>query len=509
MWSVLKQIFRQAEIYTKPLGLYVVVVLVVIAGVGGWHWFNAQPTPQAATQLVGRLAPRADTERADYDVVIDTAAGVTVNGIPTRGAITYEGGRANFLLVLASQTGVYVGEMTATVHLPKASPPAADLEPRVYAVHGVGSANAEVVDTTTARFFARDVLGEATVSIGLSFPDDYFAGSGVGRFESQLGRLPPTAWLALGVTLPAATLLFLLFVVVRTKWRDRSIRAGSPTAKPPLPTPPGMVGALFGGRIGTREIAATLLNLADRGFVEIYHGQSREIAFSRGSKLYSQKTTALRPYEIFLLHQIFDANGAVAASRQIENRLDRELFSSKMALTMVNLYDGLVGEGYYFDSPNRYFARYQAAGMILFFVATAGALYGSFTLPEPAYILFLWLGMMAAALIIVRISVGLPTRTAKGTAALARWLGFRRYLTDRDPVEAVQPSQFFDYLPYAVVLNCVDEWVARWRLETIVLPHWLTTTDSPQSADDYKQALLALIAHLSQNLVAARPPTLA
>lgn len=508
MWDALKQVIKDSELYSKQLVFFMVVLAISSLGFGGYRYIS-NVKPQAATQLGRDLVPQVDTDAVYYDVVVSANAKVTVNARAVNGAISYESGQPHFLLVLNRKSATYIGRVRAVVHVPSTSVSAPDLNPRIYAVHGVGLANYIVIDNQTIAFEAQDVPESGTVSIGLTFPESYFGSAFIPRFEAGFSKLSPGVWLLLGLGFPFLTLVFLAVLLLRRNLVNYRLDTKLTISKVPDQASPGMVGALYHARIGAREITSTLFDLADRGFVVIYHGSDNELSFAKGSSLYSSKTAQLRPFEIFLLHQIFDASQTISKDSQIKAGLENELFSTKMAMTMVNLYDGLVGEGYYIASPNRYFLRYQLIGMGLFFIAAVGSIYGSFVLPEPSYVLFAWFGMMLASLLIVQSTPGMPTRTQKGTQVLRQWMAFRNYLIERNPVEGVQPSQFFDYLPYAIVLDCVDEWMTRWRNETIVLPHWLTAAQTPYSADDYKTSLISVIKYLSQHLLNARPPDLA
>lgn len=510
MWAALVTVFRQSGLYSKQLNLFLVLAVI---GFGAWgvtrYVSSPENSPQAATEILDSLKPQVDSDIVEYDVVINQDATVTVNGEKITGSLTYESGRGQFLLILTRDSEVYIDSLRSVVRLPKADPSAFSLAPRIYAIHGVAVAESQVIDAQTVQFFAEGVPPDGTVSIGLTFPDGYFNQALLGQVESGFSKLSLPAWIALGSLFPLLTLGFLLLLLVRRGIMNLGVRATDVAPKLPANIPPGMIGALYHARIGPREITATLFDLADRGFVTIYHGKDNTISFAKGGQLYTQKTSTLRPFEIFLLHQIFGDTQNVAHSDQIKISLESELFSSKVAMSMINLYDGLVAEGFYIKSPNRYFMRYQLIGMALFFIAAVGALYGSFVLPEPAFILFAWFGMMLASLLVVRITPGLPTRTQHGSDTLRQWMAFRNYLVHSDPVTGVQPSQFFDYLPYAIVLDCVDEWITRWRNEVIVLPHWLSSAETMHTADDYKNSLVSLIGYLSKYLISTRPPSVA
>jgi uncharacterized membrane protein len=180
-----------------------------------------------------------------------------------------------------------------------------------------------------------------------------------------------------------------------------------------------------------------------------------------------------------------------------------------VAMTLLNIYDAALAEGYFIQSPNRYFLRFRAFGLISFFFALGGLLFGAFTLHARGFSLFAWVGMIVAALLIIRSTPGMPRRTARGTTTAKQWSAFRNYLSNSQPIEKVESSQFFAYLPYAIVLNCEDQWIKRWQKQTLVLPDWYSAEKTLFSADEYGRSLLSVIQFLAQSLVSSRPPDLA
>ena len=55
----------------------------------------------------------------------------------------------------------------------------------------------------------------------------------------------------------------------------------------------------------------------------------------------------------------------------------------------------------------------------------------------------------------------MPRRTARGTAALRRVLGFRRFIDESEAERArfaERTNLFSEYLPYAIVFGCTEKW---------------------------------------------------
>lgn len=508
MWSAVKQIARGTTFYYRHLNFYLAIIIIggVVSGFGLLFFSEA---PQAAVDIPEHLAPREGTLQPRYDVRMTTSGQVTVNGQRLKKAITFEPTNSKFLLVAIRESSEFLDSVTITVHLPKPVDDPSILHPRIYAIHGTGSSNILYPDNKTVQFQVDSIFKGATISTELTFPDGYFSLGLFDQIRENLIRISPSTWLRFGIILPGLSGLFLLYILLLRWIGSLNIRNKHYIERPESLTAPAVVGALYHGRIGRREITATLFDLAQRGYITLFQGAGNDIVFGKGEKLFTSDATNLRAFEIFLMHQIFGDQGSASKTQDIQVHLNQELFSSKIALTIVNIYDATVAEGYFLRSPNSYYLKYRATGVISFFIGLIALVYGSFTLPEPAYVLFLWVGMIAASLLIIAVTPGLPRRTKTGTLALKNWMAFRNYLTDHMPVNRASTSEFFTYLPYAIVLNCEKEWVERWSQQTIVLPSWFSAQTTPYTAEDYAKSIVAVINYLAKNLVTSRPPDLA
>lgn len=509
MLPVLREIFKGTTFYYKQLNLFL-LCLVTLTGIVGVRYYAESQTPQASTDLPRALAPQAEGSQVSYDIVVHPNGRTVVNGRTVPGAITYSEGRGKFLLVLIPKADVYTRSVEAKVTLPFSVDSMDTVSPHIYAVHGVGNSRFVSNDRQTVTFYAQDIFEGAELSIGFTFPEGYLKLSPIGAIQSYASSLSLPFWINFGLfVIPTFTLLVLGFLILKKIKAYKQVSNNQVYPLAPQALPPAVVGALYHGQIGKREIAATLFDLANRGFLIIHHGSDMNVTFSKGGALYGQQANTLRPFEVLLLHQIFGQEGFASRSKSIEAGLESELFSSKIAMTFVNIYDAVVAEGFFIQSPNKYYLKYKIVGMVLFFISLAALIYGSFNLPEPAYILFVWVGAMIASLIIVNMTPGLPRRTDRGNQILKQWMGFRNYLTWKKPIGTSKSSEFFAYLPYALTFECEHAWIARWENEVLTLPKWFSTEHTPYTAKDYQESIISVVEYLSGHLVAARPPDVA
>lgn len=509
MLDTLRQIAKGSTLYYKQLNFFLVLALVMVGSLAIQSQFSPENVPQAATELPKELSPVRSSDEANYSIGIEPDGSVKVNNKNVGGTLIFENERDKFLLIIVRDSPQFINSITATVRLPYPVDDVESLLPRIYAIHGVTQSGYRVIDHQTVEFTAFEIFDGSTVSIEFTFPKTYLSLSPLGKLKQRLATLSPETWLVIAIIFPALTVLFLLYLVFKRFWAFLRVQNSSRTSQPPTTTPPAIIGALYHGHIGKKEITATFFDLALRGFIGIHQSSDGEIAFTKGTNLFNQSAATLRPFEIFLLHQLFGDEGFISHGRSVEVGLNSELFSSRVAMSMLNIYDAALAEGYFIQSPNSYYLKYKAIGLVLFFIALAALLFGAFTLPARGYVLFLWVGMIAASLLIITVTPGLPRRTRLGDKILKQWIGFRNYLSVKEPISKGKSSEFFAYLPYAIVMNCEAAWIARWSTQTLVLPEWYSADASLYTAEDYGRSLVSVINYLARSLIAARPPDLA
>lgn len=222
---------------------------------------------------------------------------------------------------------------------------------------------------------------------------------------------------------------------------------------PPDGVRPGQIGTLIDEQADVVDVTATIVDLAVRGYLLIEEQPRR--AYDAPDwvlvKRPNAPVSALLPYEAALFEAIFKDRDAVPLSQL------RGTFAAELGKVRDALYEDVVRQGWFAHRPDTVRTRWTTLGVIL---AAAGVL---------ATVLLAWFttyGLLGLALIIggAALAVGgqyMPAKTAKGSAALAHTLGFRRYLIE-GKVPDVPPAQrvelFSRYLPYAVIFDAVEPW---------------------------------------------------
>jgi hypothetical protein len=138
----------------------------------------------------------------------------------------------------------------------------------------------EVVDGKTVRFWAKNLPAQSNFTIVLGWPKEII--------EYHLNRTK--IFQIIGVALPIFTLLIGL-ILWYFRGRDQRGRGTiAPEFAPPTDDPPILVGALFNERIGPKELTATLINLARKGYLRIIQEKKKILLY--------QSTNFIIPFRI-------------------------------------------------------------------------------------------------------------------------------------------------------------------------------------------------------------------
>ncbi len=245
---------------------------------------------------------------------------------------------------------------------------------------------------------------------------------------------------------------------------------GGPTAvrfEPPQGATPGLVGTLMDETADTRDVSATVVDLAVRGFLTI-----EEVETERRSKAdWRLRRVEPRPAEKLLDYEETVYDGLFALGDDVLLSELKTHFATTLALTKKDMYREVVDRHWFRRSPEA--TRNMWAGLAVVVAILGGILlfFGGIAsmsidnaagggLPIPSGVV-LGGGVLIAAILIFVLGRKMPARTAAGSAIQAQTLGFRQYL---ETAEANQirfeeaQSIFSRYLPYAIVFGCAERW---------------------------------------------------
>jgi len=217
---------------------------------------------------------------------------------------------------------------------------------------------------------------------------------------------------------------------------------------------PGEVGTLADERVDPIDVTASVIDLAVRNHVRIEQlPRATQFAPTDWALTRRESSAALLPYEKSLLDAIAPASGV---SRKL-SELGPDL-SAAVPRIQAELYDEVVRKGWFSARPDATRNKWARLGWIALVVAAAAAI---------ALIALTPFGLLGLVLIGLAAGIGLlaqamPSRTAKGSSALAG-LGVLRGTLLTQPTDQLptgrEHAELAAVLPYAVVLGGADRWL--------------------------------------------------
>lgn len=225
--------------------------------------------------------------------------------------------------------------------------------------------------------------------------------------------------------------------------------------EPPVGLRPGQLGTLIDERADPRDITATIVDMAVRGYIRI---DPVDQVIGHAPKDYRlvkmrEADPGLIPYEMTLFTALFDGRDAVALADL------KTTFASTMSKAQSQLYADVTQLGWFRKNPFHARSMWYVAG----FGITISALVIMFILAGSTSLALIPLALVAVGVATIFTARYAPARTAAGTAVLHQARGFEHYLTvaDANQLRYEEGHDIFSrYLPFAIAFGVADKWAA-------------------------------------------------
>jgi uncharacterized membrane protein len=271
---------------------------------------------------------------------------------------------------------------------------------------------------------------------------------------------------------------FVMFWLWWTRGRDPQRLAISVQYEPPDKLTPGECGTLVDNEAAMRDITATLVDLAVKGYLTIEQKEESHLLGLTHSKDYifhmkkpPSEWAAARSHEQEMLSALFDAG----ASSDVKLSDLQNHFYMRLPAIRDRIFRALMSDGYYLHRPDTVKQGYIGAGWLIgglvifggsgYFANATGIAVGS----------FIFAGI-ATGLVISIIGWFMSARTVAGARALEKVLGFEEFLgrVEKDQIERLEktPELFEKFLPYAMALKVEKKWVQAFSGIALQPPQW-------------------------------------
>ena len=364
---------------------------------------------------------------------------------------------------------VPLGLVTAQVELP---PGAAGLRTSAFTGAVGSTANDAIIDTsgTTVSFGLRQGLGYReglTVVIGWNkgvVTEPTASDKAVGFFRSNWPLLIPVP------------VFFLAFAVWKRRGKDPEGRPVVVQYEPPSNLSPAEAGTLIDNAADMRDITATMVDLAVRGFIKIEEREDNKLfgLIKRQEFLLHRLKDAseeakIAPYEWRVLHGIFESRGSVVSLDDLKDEFYTELPGIRDGI-----FNQLLTHGYYRSRPDKVAAAWAAgalgAGVAIGFGGSMISASLSMT-PVP----FIVAGVLST-IILMAFAAVMPARTEAGARMLEKVKGFEEFLrrVESPQFAHVQktPELFDRCLPFAMAFGVEQKWARAFEGIYREPPNW-------------------------------------
>jgi len=246
---------------------------------------------------------------------------------------------------------------------------------------------------------------------------------------------------------------------------------------PPDGLTPAEVGTLMDQRVNLRDITATVIDLAVRGYLRIEQLSESLLGLTKTDyKFISLKPwkgdPGLKAHERTMLQEMFGTPQRSVTLSDLES-----VFYQSLPTIQSELYTGLVKAGYVDSDPNAVRTHYLGIACVLGIVLWMGLMALQPIHQLPLVPITIVSGL--SALIVAAFSCIMPRRTLKGAEVTDRVLGFLEFLrrTDQDRARRMNdPSVFERCLPYALAFGVVHQWTRTFEGIYTKPPTWYVGT---------------------------------
>jgi hypothetical protein len=239
--------------------------------------------------------------------------------------------------------------------------------------------------------------------------------------------------------------------------------------EPPEELRPAELGTVVDEKVDLRDITATIVDLAVRGYIRIEVAEQEQlfgllnkeqIVFHR---LTDRSAQELLPFEQRLIGGLF----AAGADRVEVDDLERKFYKEVPKIQQL-LYERLTATGHFAGNPSKVRKRYSLYGTLV-----GGAVFGAGFLwaqardaVMPNALIVPAVAALATAVLWLVFARAMPRRTRKGVRARGWAMGFEEFVdrVESEKLEADRRRNVFEsLLPYAMALGVASGWARRFE----------------------------------------------
>src|SRR3989338_603840 len=239
------------------------------------------------------------------------------------------------------------------------------------------------------------------------------------------------------------------------------------------PLTPAEVGTLIDEKLHPRDISATIVGLAVKGYIKIEETRIEGLIWDSNDYHLSktkEPDKALNSFEIELMGKIFPYTSTSIFVSDMKNK-----FYKNLKPLNDTLYEELVLKGYFSRDPQKTRYLYAIIGVIIAMVIPFALIF-----LQPYSIGKSILAGVVSGLIVIAFSRVMPAKTRDGVSAYKDILGFQEFLNraEKDRLERTGDKDLFSkFLPYAIALGVAENWAKAFEGIYQESPEWYKSSE--------------------------------
>lgn len=312
---------------------------------------------------------------------------------------------------------------------------------------------------------------------------------------------------------PGVLPFLIVFLAIRawsSRGRDPKEGAIAVQYEPVAGLSPAELGTLVDHRAEMRDITATLVDLAVRGYVRIEETRERKLLglltdtdFQFHLRKPMEEWSGLAGHEERYLDALFQGSSSVKLS-DLQNKFYKSLPGIRDAL-----YEQLVERGFYKQRPDSVKNNWLGGGVVVLAAGVGGALWASATSATWVSPVALGIAGIISGLTLLVFAGLMPARTVDGARAREAALGFREFLSrvesDRYKRMITSPEMFERFLPYAMAFDVEEKWARAFEGIYRESPSWYTGTGTGQFRAAAFSSRMSALSSAASSTMASSP----
>lgn len=326
------------------------------------------------------------------------------------------------------------------------------------------SQNFQVVDEETLRYEADNIMPGEIVTIVAGFPKGIVSEN---PFSAKVFLYK--LLLYAGIFLPLAIILAMVYLWWKNGRDKGTARSIAPEFSPPSKLTPAEVGVLSDEKADQRDLTATIIDLAVKGYLRITKIEKRSIFQKENYRfdLLKDYNKGISENESFVLNSLF----SFTHSKTVTTEQLKDNFYVYIDDINKRFYGRVYDLGFFEKNPQKVRLKYIIYGIVISCLGTF--FFGLVSLLLSALVMAF--GLILTGIFVIILGYFMPAKTEKGRRELEKWLGFKMFLEKTEKFklkDSVNQKTFESFLPYAIVFGVEKQWANRFFDLKFSQPSW-------------------------------------